>query len=170
MTEYKEILKFWFPNDNFNKFWFSADKNIDEYIQTNFFEFMKKIISTEDLSYVSEDELLAKIIVLDQFTRNIYRNTSLAYHYDYLAIKLANEYFKLNCDEKHTFNKIIFALMPFRHSENIKDQQFVLDYLDNSNLDKDSSIYKKFLRASLISYNTILQHGFFPKRLAFKLD
>ena len=37
MTEYKEILKFWFPNDNFNKFWFSADKNIDEYIKTNFF-------------------------------------------------------------------------------------------------------------------------------------
>ena len=60
--------------------------------------------------------------------------------------------------------------MPFRHSENIEDQKFVLDYLDNYNLDKNTQLYKKFKKASLISYNTILTHGCFPKRLAFKLD
>lgn len=169
MTEYKEVLKYWFPNKEFNKFWFSANKETDEYIKSNFFEYMKNIICNQDYTFQSKDELLAKIIVLDQFTRNIYRNTEMAYHYDMIALKLAKIYFRLKYDENHSFNKIIFALMPFRHSEEIKDQKFVLDYLKNDNIDKSTELYKKFERASLSSYQIIQKHNCFPNRVIFHL-
>jgi uncharacterized protein (DUF924 family) len=50
--------------------------------------------------------------------------------------------------------------MPFRHSEDIEHQKFVLKTLDNK-----SNIYIKFYRASLISYNTIKKYGQFPDRI-----
>ena len=169
MREYNKILNYWFPNNEFNKFWFSGDKETDNFIKDNFYDYMKNIICTKNYSFKSSDELLAKIIVLDQFTRNIYRNTEMAYHYDMIALKLAKIYFKLKYDENHSFNKVIFALMPFRHSEKLEDQQYVLDYLKNNNIDKSTHLFKKFERASLSSYQTIKKHNCFPNRVTFQL-
>ena len=169
MKEYNKVLNYWFPNSEYNKFWFSADIETDDFIKNNFYDYMKNIICYQNYTFQSSDELLAKIIVLDQFTRNIYRNTSMAYHYDIIALKLAKIYFSNKYDKDHSFNKIIFALMPFRHSEEIKDQKFVLDYLKDINIDKSTQLYKKFERASLSSYQTIQKHNCFPNRVTFQL-
>ena len=167
--DYQKILNYWFPNNEYNKFWFSGDKETDDFINNNFYDYMKNIICTKNYTFESPDELLAKIIVLDQFTRNIYRNTQMAYHYDYLALGLAQLYFRLQYDKKHSFNKVIFALMPFRHSEKLVNQQFVLNYLENANIDKSTKLYQKFERASLSSYHTIKKHNCFPNRVTFQL-
>ena len=167
--DYQDILKYWFPNNEFNKFWFSKDKQTDDFIKENFYDYMKNMICTKDYTFNSADELLAKIIVLDQFTRNIYRNTQMAYHYDMIALSLAQLYFDLEYDTRHTFNKVIFALMPFRHSESLFNQQFVLDYLKKNNIDKTTELFKKFERASLSSYHTIQKHNCFPNRISFQL-
>ena len=52
--------------------------------------------------------------------------------------------------------------MPFRHSEDIKNQKFVLDNLKF--FDDGSELFQKFQRASLVSYNTINNYGRFPDR------
>lgn len=59
--------------------------------------------------------------------------------------------------------------MPFRHSENLEDQKFVLDYLKDINIDKSTQLYKKFERASLSSFQTIKKYNCFPDRVIFHL-
>ena len=163
MMEYNAILQYWFPNNNFNNFWFSGEKT-DEYIKNNFYDYFSELTKENPVIFINQDELLAKIIVLDQFTRNINRDSSRAYQNDSKALELAELYFLKNYDKKHTFNKIIFALMPFRHSEKISNQKFVLDYLQGVD-DKDTILYKKFYRESLISHNTIKKYGKFIHRI-----
>ena len=52
--------------------------------------------------------------------------------------------------------------MPFRHSENLDDQQFVVDKFDE--LNNKSELWNKFHRASLISFFTIKKYGRFKHR------
>ena len=73
----ESILNFWFPNNNFNKFWF--DKSVDEKIYNEYYklllEIYDKIIISDDatLEELDYEELVALIILLDQFSRNINR-------------------------------------------------------------------------------------------------
>jgi len=163
--KYDEVLKYWFPNEEFNKFWFNKLKETDEYIRDNFNIYLSEIMNEDPVIFYNSDELLAKIIVLDQFTRNIYRGSSRAYQNDYKALDLAKKYFSLEYHVFNSINKIIFALMPFRHSENIEHQKFVLNILKT--LDNESNIYIKFYRASLKSYNIIKKYGKFPDRIKY---
>jgi len=168
--DYNEILKYWFPNDEFNTFWFSAKRETDDYIKENFHDYFLDTMNEEPIVFKNSDELLAKIIVLDQFTRHIHRGSGRVYQNDSKALKLAEKYFELNYHKEHTINKVIFALMPFRHSENINNQRFVLDNLktlepdSKQSSEQDSEIYRRFHRASIVSFNTINKYGRFPDR------
>ena len=164
----KEILDYWFPTLEFQKFWFSNNK--DEEIKLKFGNILNDISKTEIIPN-NVDDLLSYIIILDQFTRNIYRNTEKAYKNDKKALKLAEIFFKNEYDLDLTINKLIFALMPFRHSELIEHQKFVLNKIQliksNNNIktETDNIILQKFNRASLKSYNNILNYRKFPQRI-----
>jgi uncharacterized protein (DUF924 family) len=162
MNDYSTILDYWFPNEQsiFMKFWFSSKS--DQYIKTNFINQLVELEQDYDLNYSNPDELLSKIIVLDQFSRNIYRGTKNIIKNDEKALKLAKLYFENNFQKNHPLNKVIFALMPFRHSECLKDQLFVLEKLIE--LEEDSDLYNKFSYASAKSYMTIKEMGKFPDR------
>ena len=160
--DYNEILKYWFPNNDFNKFWFLGKRETDDYIKNNFYNYYLDIVNENPVIFRNSDELLTKIIVLDQFTRHINRGSGRAYQNDSKALKLSEKYFELEYYKNHSTNKIIFAIMPFRHSESIKNQKFVLDNLKF--LDDGSKLFQKFQRASLVSYNTINKYGRFPDR------
>jgi len=159
----EKILNYWFPNHEFNKFWFKVNKETDNYIYNNFYNYLIELQNDNNITFTDHNNILAKIIVLDQFSRNIYRDSKKAYQNDTKAIKLAKEYFLNKYDKLHTLNKIIFALMPFRHSEIISDQEFVIKKLESLN-DK-SILYNKFYKASINSYNTIKTIGKFPNRI-----
>ena len=60
---------------------------------------------------------LAEIIILDQFSRNIYRDTPLAFAYDATALVLAQEAIRLKADEQVAFEHRMFMYMPYMHSE-----------------------------------------------------
>ena len=71
-----EIFTFWFPNDNYNNFWFDKNLDFDSTIKAKYFYLLKNIfveIKNYDLFGMNSDELIAIIIVLDQFSRNIER-------------------------------------------------------------------------------------------------
>ena len=60
---------------------------------------------------------LAEIIVLDQFSRNIYRDRPLAFAYDATALVLAQEAVRVGADQQVDFEKRSFFYMPYMHSE-----------------------------------------------------
>ena len=63
---------------------------------------------------------LAEIIVLDQFSRNIYRDQAEAFAGDNLAVQLAFEAVEVRADQKVDVSRRSFFYMPFMHSEDLK--------------------------------------------------
>ena len=111
-----DVLKIWFPNDKFNKFWF--DKSKDDIIKMeygtilNFSE--KEIIDVDSLS---DCEILEKIIILDQFSRSIYReNKEKVKFNDKKALNLSLNFFANRNWINIKLNHLIFYLMPLRHT------------------------------------------------------
>ena len=66
---------------------------------------------------------LALIVVLDQFSRNIYRGSSLSYAQDEKALELAVEGIDAGMDRELTPMERIFFWMPIGHSEDLALQE-----------------------------------------------
>ena len=70
------VLTFWFSNDDYNIWWFKSNEILDRLIHNLYFELMIDTFNNINIeSYVdkSPDVLVATIILLDQFSRNINR-------------------------------------------------------------------------------------------------
>lgn len=112
------------------------------------------------------DEILGKIILLDQISRNIFRGTAKAYSYDNKACMLMLNHFHIS-NELDGWKKIFF-LMPFKHSENIHNQEYNIK-LWNSIIDSTFDIsleklYLKNLETCKKHYKIIKKFKRFPKR------
>ena len=62
---------------------------------------------------------LAEIIVLDQFSRNMFRGTAQAFAYDSLALALSQEAVAIEADKLLNPTERSFLYMPFMHSESL---------------------------------------------------
>lgn len=65
---------------------------------------------------------LAAVIVLDQFPRNLFRNSPLAFASDASALALAVESVDAGLDETVSEDERGFLYMPFQHSEDAEQQ------------------------------------------------
>ncbi len=114
---YQEVIKFWFKEISQYKWWVK-DEKFDQQIRKRFLELHEKAIRSQLAEWRGYPEgRLAEIIVLDQFSRNIYRDTPQAFASDELALKLAKEAIELNADKELEQLQRTFIYMPFMHSE-----------------------------------------------------
>ena len=114
---YTEILKFWFQEID-AKLWFATDKDFDDLIRRRFLAVMQQAAAGELYSWRATAEgRLAEIIVLDQFFRNVYRNTSRAFSQDPIALVLAQEAVVSRALTSLTPTQRGFLLLPYMHSE-----------------------------------------------------
>jgi uncharacterized protein (DUF924 family) len=113
----ESVLRFWFeelkPAD-----WFSSKADIDQRVKERF-ETTLLAAAKGELFRLREtvDGRLAEIIVLDQFSRNIYRNSPKAFENDRLALVLSQELVALKLDQEIPVTRLAFAYMPYMHSE-----------------------------------------------------
>ena len=124
----QQVLDFWF-NQLEAKDWFVANQEVDNAIREQFGDLLKQASQAELFTWrVTPEGRLAEIIVLDQFSRNIYRNTPQAFSQDPLALGLAQEAIRLEADKSLTTIERSFLYMPFMHSESaaIHEQAVVL--------------------------------------------
>ncbi len=115
----EEVLKFWFeeiePPQRFMK-----DENFDRLIVERFADIHQQAARCELYKWrESAHGRLAEIIVLDQFSRNMFRDTSLAFAYDPLALALAQEAVAAGADEALNQQECNFLYMPYMHSESL---------------------------------------------------
>ena len=126
MIEAKSILDFWFIESS-PKMWFKKNDEFDALIRKRFLNSIKKSLKTNiDDVNIALDTYLSLIILLDQFTRNVFRNSSKSFEGDNKAVKLTkiaidNNFIK---GSNHHYNS--FFLMPLMHSENILDHRLGL--------------------------------------------
>ena len=112
-----EIIKFWFEETD-PKFWWKKDTDFDQLI-TERFEVAHHMATQGGLACWRDTSSgrLAEIIVLDQFSRNLYRDSPLAFAYDDQALLLAQEAIRSEADQALDSKQKAFLYMPFMHSE-----------------------------------------------------
>ena len=120
---YQEIINFWFEEIDESSWW-KKDDDFDQAITQRFSRIHLKASRCELFEWRENPEgRLAEIIVLDQFSRNIYRDSLLAFANDSLALTLAQEAVLVQADKALTPVQRSFFYMPFMHSESLADQQ-----------------------------------------------
>lgn len=112
-----EVLRFWFEEARPAQWW-TKDPAFDERIRVRFGATHEAAIRGECFAWRSTAEgRLAEVIVLDQFSRNLHRNTPRAFAADAMALALAQEAVAGGHDEALVPEHRAFLYMPFMHSE-----------------------------------------------------
>jgi len=127
-THPNEILHFWFNEISPEKWWLN-DLVFDQEIKKRFMSLHNAARKGELFSWRKIPQgRLAEIIILDQFSRNMYRDTPQAFVCDALALVLAQEAIALGMDMKVVENQRSFFYLPFMHSEStvIHEQAVIL--------------------------------------------
>ena len=117
MRDAHEILEFWFHQTPPER-WFRSDEGFDEQIRHRFSAVHQAALRGELAEWrESLSGRLAEIIVLDQFSRNLFRNSPLSFAADGMALALAQELVKQPDFDQLPVERRDFALLPFMHSE-----------------------------------------------------
>ena len=145
---YQEILKFWFEEIE-PAAWWKKDHAFDALLIERFSGLHTRASRCELFEWRGEPKgRLAEIIVLDQFSRNMFRDTPLAFANDAMSLALSQEAITCGADETLTAVQRSFLYMPFMHSESLEIHEIAVElYQKNgirSNLDFELS-HKKII-------------------------
>lgn len=114
---YEDILDFWF-NDLSPQQWWVKDEKLDQEIARRFSALHAQAARCELFDWrMAAKGRLAEIIILDQFSRNIFRDTPQAFAQDSLALALAQEALAVAADKALSPVECSFLYLPFMHSE-----------------------------------------------------
>jgi uncharacterized protein (DUF924 family) len=116
-VEFGGVLRFWFEEID-SKQWWTANREFDAEISVRFLPLLEQARRAELFSWrITPAGRLAEIIVLDQFSRNIFRNTPAAFAQDSMALVLAQEAVAAGAHGQLSATQCNFLLMPYMHSE-----------------------------------------------------
>ena len=153
-----QVLRYWFDEIG-GKHWFDASPQLDAQIRERFSAVLAQISAGQVSGLATPRALLAAVIVLDQFSRNIFRGTANAYAADPLARQLADTAISRGYDLELTPAQREFLYMPLQHSEDPADQARSVQLFEKLG-DKHS------LKYALAHKSIIDRFGRFPHRNA----
>lgn len=136
---YQQVLDFWFEEIEPVMRW-RKDDAFDALLVERFLETHTRACRCELFEWRRQPQgRLAEIIVLDQFSRNMFRDSALAFAHDAQALTLAQEAIACGADESLTQEQRSFLYMPFMHSESLQIQEVAVELFSKngigSNLD-----------------------------------
>ena len=115
----EDVLHFWFV-ENGPKQWWQKSKAFDDLVYRRFRVFYDAAAAGELYSWRRSDRgRLAEIILLDQFARNMFRDTPQAFAADAMALVLSQEAVALGIGENWSADWLQFLYMPYMHSESL---------------------------------------------------
>jgi uncharacterized protein (DUF924 family) len=132
MHEIEDVLSYWLtPSPRTaaeaearKEFWFTGGAAIDEEIRTRFGALVAEARSGARAGWSATPRgALALIILIDQFSRNLYRGTPEAFSHDGVALGLARAGFDAGWFDALDPIERMFAAMPFRHAEEVEAQK-----------------------------------------------
>ncbi len=135
----QEILHYWFgeaddPGQQISKqssLWWGKSLAVDKEIKTSFGAALD-LTGSDDLQAWKNNasDWLALIILLDQFSRNIFRDEARAFAQDALALTLCKEGIELGVDLDLNPLQRVFFYLPLEHSESLQDQQRCVELME----------------------------------------
>jgi len=117
------VLQFWFDEVGKDR-WFAKSPELDAEIERRFEPVRMAVLRSGAKEWRDTPEhLLAAIILLDQFSRNVHRGSAKAFAGDALALELTNLALERGWDKAMRPARRQFLLMPLMHSEQLADQR-----------------------------------------------
>lgn len=122
----RAVLDFWFgADDQARPAWFRKDPAFDAQVRERFGDLIERALdgALDDWAGRSPPSALARIVLLDQFTRNAFRDTARAFAGDAQALLAARDLVARGFDRQLTGRQRGFAYLPFEHAEDRAAQQ-----------------------------------------------
>lgn len=130
MTHYRvrEVLDFWFGTGadygHRHKRWFAKDAAFDAGVRERFAPLLEELTAGGHRDWLLEPAAcLARIVVLDQLPRQIFRGSAKAFAADPLALEAARLAVAQRYDAGMLAVERLFVYLPFEHSESLEDQE-----------------------------------------------
>lgn len=152
------LLEYWFPTDEYQAFWF--DGSPDDYIRTHYFPLLLNEETGKFDHLEDNNNILARIVLLDQFTRNIHRGDVTKLHKnDEKALQLAMKLLEDARIHQFPIHQQIFILFPLRHSRIWNNLKMVLGCIEDCNKiaikESDVKLLRLFKNATLRSFTKL---------------
>lgn len=117
----REVLDFWFALTEQQQF--AKDAELDRQIGDRFGRLRQQVFDVQAQGWRDDPQtMLAAIILLDQFSRNLYRGQAKAFEADDLALTLTYEAIAKGWDRQLPPDRAVFLLMPLMHAEDAASQ------------------------------------------------
>ena len=163
-----DVLSFWFPEPGDPDFderrarWFRRDAEFDAAIVARFSALHAELAGGGARSWLDgARSALAYVIVLDQFSRNLYRDDPRAFAADPLAREAADHALSRGFDRELTALERPFLYMPFMHSEALADQDRCVSLFEALSPEEPGS---QALSYALRHREIVARFGRFPHR------
>jgi len=176
MYDWHDILDFWFgqldsdglPDQLHRKRWFSGGKAFDREIRRRFLSLVV-LAGEQGVEHWPEqgEAYLARILLLDQFPRNIFRGTAMAFESDRQALNLCRHGLRRGLDVPLPAVCRAFFYMPMQHSEKPADQHEGVELyrqLRALAVGREKAMIEGFLDSAREHAHIIDRFGRFPHR------
>ena len=169
------IHDFWFgPLDDAgmcgaerNALWFQSSPETDEQLRRHFGALVEQALAGElDHWADSDDGLVALVLLLDQFTRNLYRDTARAFAGDEQALALSQANIASGHYQRLPAIHQAFLYMPLEHCEDLEVQEECVTLFEELAAITGNSLLANFTRYAAAHRDVIARFGRFPHRNA----
>lgn len=155
----QEVLHFWFEEIAPDSWW-KKDPSFDAQVRSRFGATHRAAVAGELQAWRERpDGRLAEIIVLDQFSRNLFRDDARAFAQDGMALALAQEAVRSAADQQLDPQQRAFVYMPYMHSESLLIHEQALRLFDQPGLENNLEFERQHLEL-------IRRFGRYPHRNA----
>jgi uncharacterized protein (DUF924 family) len=154
-----DVLSFWFAELD-REAWFRKSESMDALIRERFGKVHEQVAALPiDTALASPRRALAAVVVLDQFSRNLFRGTPRAFDSDPNAREIARSAIARSFDQGFDVHGRSFLYMPFEHSEDAADQELAVSLLGALG-------DEEYTRFAIAHRDIIARFGRFPHRNA----
>jgi len=134
---YQTVLDFWFQEIEPSQRW-KKDLAFDQLIKKRFAHLHLRAVSGELFEWRHNAKgRLAEIIILDQFSRNMYRDTKLAFASDSQALTLSQEAVSAKVNKVLSPIENSFLYMPYMHSESLAIHDIALNLFKKNGIESN---------------------------------
>ena len=170
-SQAQAVLDFWFgaahdpqhllPRDQ----WFVRDPAFDALIGQRFGDLIERALDGEIADWsAAPSGALAQILVLDQFTRNVFRGSARAFAGDARALAVARALVASGHDRTLSGVQRQFVYLPFEHAEDLAMQREALRLF--AQLERDVPALAGLLQWAQRHHDIVERFGRFPHRNA----